>query len=109
MTSKSALQTVAIHILPNISQSKGNHTMEFVQLMHGTIIRIKITCKKIPPYMHDSAFRWFIVKKAKIFWSYAKHFFEFSQVWENLESWMVYANKLLWIAGIYNSRVTKPS
>ena len=109
MTSKSGLQTVAIHILSNISQSKGNHTMEFVQLMHGTIIRTKITCKKIPCYMHDSAFGWFIVKKAKIFWSYAKHFFEFSQVWENLESWMVYANKLLWIAGIYNLQVTKPS
>ena len=24
--------------------------------------------------------------------------FEFSQVWENVESWLVYANKLLWIS-----------
>ena len=26
-----------------------------------------ITCKKIPCYMRDSAYGWFIVKKAKIF------------------------------------------
>ena len=36
-------------------------------LKHGTIIRTGITCKKIPCYMRDSACRWFIVKKAKIF------------------------------------------
>ena len=34
---------------------------------HGTIIRTGITCKKISGYMNDSACRWFIVKKAKIF------------------------------------------
>ena len=32
MTSKPGLQTSAIHILPNISQSKGNQTMKFGQL-----------------------------------------------------------------------------
>ena len=31
-----------------------------------------ITCKKIPCYMCDSACRWFIVKKAKIFWMHVK-------------------------------------
>ena len=34
---------------------------------HGTIVRTGITCKKIPCYMRDSACRWFMVKKAKIF------------------------------------------
>ena len=34
---------------------------------HGTIIRTGVTCNKIPCYMRDSACRWFIVKKAKIF------------------------------------------
>ena len=34
---------------------------------HGTIIRIGITCKKIPCYMRDAACMWFIVKKTKIF------------------------------------------
>ena len=48
--------------------------------------------------MRDSARRWFIVKKAKVFWS-----FEFSRVWENVESWLVYANKLFWIAQPYFS------
>ena len=33
MTSQPGLQTVAIHILPNISQSKGNQTMKFGQLI----------------------------------------------------------------------------
>ena len=28
----------------------------------------------MPCYMHDSACKWFIVTKAKIFWSYVKKF-----------------------------------
>ena len=32
MTSQDGLQTIAIHILSNISQSKGNQTMKFGQL-----------------------------------------------------------------------------
>ena len=37
------------------------------QCNHVDIIRTGITCKKIPCYMRDSACRWFIVKKRKIF------------------------------------------
>ena len=33
MTSQHGSQTTAIHILPNISQSKGNQTMKFGQLI----------------------------------------------------------------------------
>ena len=33
MTSQSGLQPIAINILPNISQSKGNQTMKFGQLI----------------------------------------------------------------------------
>ena len=33
MTSKPGLQTIPVHILPNISQSKGNQTMKFGQLI----------------------------------------------------------------------------
>ena len=33
MTSQPALQAIAIHILPNISQSKGNQVMKFGQLI----------------------------------------------------------------------------
>ena len=33
MTSQPELETIAIHILPNISQSKDNQTMKFGQLM----------------------------------------------------------------------------
>ena len=33
MTSQSGLQTVAIHIMPNFSQSKGNEKMKLGQLI----------------------------------------------------------------------------
>ena len=33
MTSQPGLQTIAIYILPKISQSKGNQTMKFGQLI----------------------------------------------------------------------------
>ena len=33
MTSQPGLQTIAIYILPNISQSKGNKAMKFGQLI----------------------------------------------------------------------------
>ena len=33
MSSQPALQTIAIHMLPNISQSKGNQTERFGQLI----------------------------------------------------------------------------
>ena len=33
MTSQPGLQTIPIHILPNISQSKGDQTMKFGQLI----------------------------------------------------------------------------
>ena len=41
---------------------------------HRTIIQTGITCKKIPCYMRDSACRCSVVKRAKTFWSYVKHF-----------------------------------
>ena len=49
--------------------------------------------------MRDSACRWFIVKKAKI--EVMFNIFEFSRVWENIESWLVYANKPFWIVQPY--------
>ena len=41
---------------------------------HGTTLQTGITCKNIPCYMGNSACRWFIVQKDKIFWSYVKRF-----------------------------------
>ena len=49
-------------------------TLVIAPLNHGTIIRTGITCNKIPCYVQDSACRSFIVKKAKTFQSYVKHF-----------------------------------
>ena len=36
MMSQPDLQTIAIHILPNVSQSKSNQTMKFGQLIEQT-------------------------------------------------------------------------
>ena len=33
MTSQQGKQTMAIHIMPNISRNKGNQTMKFTQLI----------------------------------------------------------------------------
>ena len=76
---------------------------------HGTIIRTGITCKKILCYRCNSACRWFIVKKLKYF-EVMLNIFEFSLVWRNVVSWLVYANKLVWIVQPYSSTdITKRS
>ena len=69
---------------------------------HETVIQIGLTGKKISCYMVDSACRWFIVKKLK-YSGVMLNIFEFSRVWENVESWLVYANELFWIAYPYFS------
>ena len=51
-----------------------------IESNHETLIRRGITCKKIPCYLHDTACRWFFVKKAKIFWSYVKCFWILQRV-----------------------------
>ena len=43
-------------------------------LYHGTIMWTGITCKNIPCCMGGSFCRWFVVKKAKIFSRFVKHF-----------------------------------
>ena len=43
-----------------------------------------------------------LFKKGKYF-EIMLNIFECSQEWENLESWLVYANKLFWIAQPYFS------
>ena len=42
MTSQPGLQTAAIHILSNISQSKQNHIMKFGQLIEYSKRNIKL-------------------------------------------------------------------
>ena len=48
------------------------------------------------------ACRWFIVKKPKYF-KVMINIFELSRVWENVEPWLVYGNKLFSIAQPYFS------
>ena len=50
--------------------------------------------------MRDSACRWFIAEKAE-YLKVLLSIFEFSRVWENVESWLVFASKLFWIAQPY--------
>ena len=56
-----------------------------IAFIDANIIQTAIKCEKIPLYMRASAYRWFVIKKTIIFWSY-----EFSWVRENVESWLVY-------------------
>ena len=49
-------------------------------LFHETIIRTGITCKKILSCIPNSGCKWFIIKKAEIFWSYVKHFWILASV-----------------------------
>ena len=58
--------------------------------------------------MRDSACRWFIAKKAKIF-EVMWNIFGFLWVWENVEFWLVYPDKLFWIAHPYFSTNIKQS
>ena len=85
-----------------ISSWGPNYNSKYLYLYHGTIIRIRITCKKIPCYIRNSGCRWFILKKLKCF-EVTLSIFEFSREWENVESWLVYANKFFWIAQLYFS------
>ena len=40
MTSQPGKQTISIHLLPNISRSKGNQTIKFVQLIKYNMRKI---------------------------------------------------------------------
>ena len=42
MTSQPGFQTIAIHILPNISQSKGNQTMKYSQIIEYKKVNISL-------------------------------------------------------------------
>ena len=89
---------------PKVSQALKSfflkHKKSSVSWNHRIIIRTGITCEKIPCYMRDLTFRWFIVKKLKYF-EVMFNIFEFSRVWENVESWLVYADKFCWIVQSY--------
>ena len=62
------------------SKNKNLHNKHFVAKTMELWIRTEITWKKVPCYMPDSACRWFIVKKAEIFWIYVKHFWILASV-----------------------------
>ena len=59
---------------------------------------------KVARFNHGSIIRTGVTGLGGLLWKKLKHFevllniFEFSQVWENLESWLVYVNMLFWIA-----------
>ena len=76
----SGILSITVYFLNHCNIFMNSLTHIVLYCKHGTIIRIGITYKKILCYMRDSACRWFIVKKAKIFWSYAKHFWIFAGV-----------------------------
>ena len=58
---------------------KKNYKWFITCYKYGTIIRTGITFKKVLCYMRDSAYKWFIVRKAKYF-EVILNIFQFSQV-----------------------------
>ena len=56
MTSKIGKQIIAIHILPNISKSKGNQTMKFGHLMEYNM-RNNFLEKSDTKYIGESSLR----------------------------------------------------
>ena len=66
-------------------------------LSYGTIIPTGITCKKIPCYCLTQLAGGLLLKKLKYF-EVMLNIFDLSRVWEKIESCLVYANKLFWIA-----------
>ena len=71
MTSQPGLQTIAIHILSNISQSKGNQTMKFDQLIeyNKRNIFLQKLCRK---WGKETSSRPVFIFKKKLIWSESK-------------------------------------
>ena len=73
MTSKPGLQTIAIHMLPNISQFKDNQTMKFGQLTeyNKRNIFLQKLCEK---WGSETSSRplFFLKKKKSLIWSEKK-------------------------------------
>ena len=59
MKSEPGLQTIAIHVLPNISQSKGNQTMKFGWLIKYN--KINIFTKNYAQNKTDISFRYLFI------------------------------------------------
>ena len=67
---------------------------------HGAIIWVGITFKKILVISATQSAGGLLLRKLK-YLVVMLSIFEFSWVWENIESWFVNANKLFWIAQPY--------
>ena len=74
MASQSGLQTIAIHILLNISQSKGNQRMKFGQLIEYSKINIFLQnlCRKWGKQTSSKPFLKKKKKKRSLIWGEGK-------------------------------------
>ena len=71
MTSQPGLQTITIHILPNISRSKSNQIMKFGQLIeyNKIIFFLQKSCRK---WGRETSFRLLFVFKKSFLWGKSK-------------------------------------
>ena len=60
-------QVIVLMRIKDKTTESWNSVLRKHNLNHGTVIRRRITCKKIPCYMRDSACSWRIVENEKIF------------------------------------------
>ena len=71
MTSQTGLQIIAIHILSNITQSKGNQTMKFSQLIESNKrnIFLQKLCEK---WGKETSSRPFFIFLKRLLWDESK-------------------------------------
>ena len=67
---------------------------------HGIIIQTGIASKKIPSLCATQLAGGILLKKLK-YYEVLFNIFEFPRVWEIVESWLVYENKISWIIQSY--------
>ena len=71
MTSQPGLQTIAIHILPNISQSKDNQAMKFGQLIDYDKINVFLQ-KLCKTWGRETSSRALFIFWKSLMWSQSK-------------------------------------
>ena len=84
---------ICVIVLKTVFLSNPTAVTPTIDCFHGTIIRTGITCRKSLVICATQLAGGLLLKKLK-YLKVMLNIFEFSRVWEIVESWLVYANKL---------------
>ena len=111
MTSQPGWQTIAIHILPNISQSKGNQTLKLDQLIE--YIKRNIFLQKLCwKWGRDTNSRPIFIFQKSIIWGKSMRsaaYFQYISIVLNLAYIKTNCIKLYWSRGMLNFNFSEKS